>query len=81
MKFFTFYFPLFIVTFIFNSIYPDQQGKISSSNLNEIMYTGFLKSQSKILATEKIILSCKFKSMNRKSTKSKLQNKISKRKI
>tara|TARA_B100000989_G_C19247894_1_gene346853 strand:- start:179 stop:418 length:240 start_codon:yes stop_codon:yes gene_type:complete len=79
MKFFTLYIPFFIVAFIFT--HPDQQGKISSLDLNETMYSAFLKSQSRFFASEKIILSCKFKSMNRKSPKSKLEDKISKRKI
>ena len=81
MRFFTFYFLFFILAFILNLIHPDRQGKILSSTLNEVMYSGFLKSQSELSASEKTTLSCKFKSMNRKSPKSKLEDKISKRKI
>tara|TARA_B100001057_G_C22082622_1_gene656351 strand:- start:189 stop:437 length:249 start_codon:yes stop_codon:yes gene_type:complete len=82
MKFCVSYIFFIVAIIILNLLHQDQQEKISSSNLNELIYSGFLQSQSRVFVTEKIILSCKFKSMNRKSTKSpKLKDKISKNKI
>tara|TARA_B100001057_G_scaffold466645_1_gene523982 strand:- start:370 stop:618 length:249 start_codon:yes stop_codon:yes gene_type:complete len=82
MKFYTSYIIFFIITFNLNLNHRNQQEKILSSDLNEVKYSGFLQSQGKVLATENIILSCKFKSMNRKSSKSlELKEKVSKRKI
>ena len=76
------YICFFIATFTFNLLQHDQQDRIPSSSLNKVIYSGFLQSQSIVLDTEKIILSCKFKSMNRKSTKSpKLKDTINKIKI
>ena len=82
MKFYTHYVLFFVATFILNPFHQHKQEKISLSNLNKAMYSGFLQSQNRALFSEKIILSCKFKSMNRKSAKSpKLKDKISKSKI
>ena len=82
MNFCTRYVLFFIATFILNPLNQDMQEKISSSNLNKAIYSGFLQSQNRALVSENIILSCKFKSMNRKSVKSpKLKDKISKSKI
>ena len=82
MKTITHYVLFFVATFIFNPFHQDNQEKISSSNLNKAIYSGFLQSQNGVLVSENIILSCKFKSMNRKSAKSrKLKDKISKSKI
>ena len=82
MKFCVSYIFFIVAIIILNLLHQDQQEKISSSNLNEWIYSGFLQTQSRVIDTEKIILSCKFKSMNRKSTKSpKLKDKISKNKI
>ena len=82
MKLYLSFISFIIAFFILNLLHQDQSEKISSSNLSEVIYSGFLKSQSRVLFEEKIILSCKFKSMNRKSTKSpKLKDKISKSKI
>ena len=81
MKYNTFNILIFLAIFILNIPYQDQQEKVSS-NLNDLIYSGFLQSQSRVLVTQKIILSCKFKSMNRKSNKSdRLKVKISKSKI
>ena len=81
MKYNTFNILIFLAIFILNIPYQDQQEKVSS-NLNDLIYSGFLQSQSRVLVTQKIILSCKFKSMNRKSAKSsKLKNKFIKSKI
>ena len=82
MKSYTLYILFLVVTFILNPLHQDKQEKISSSNLKKVIYSGFLQSQNRVLFTENIILSCKFKSMNRKSTKSpNLKDKISKSKI
>ena len=82
MNFYTHYVTFFIATFILNPLNQDMQEKISSSNLNKAIYSGFLQSQNGVHVSENIILSCKFKSMNRKSAKSpKLKDKISKSKI
>ena len=82
MKFYTHYIFFFIATFILNPSNQDKHEEISSSSLNKAIYLGFLQSQNRVLVSENIILSCKFKSMNRKSAKSsKLKNKISKSKI
>ena len=82
MKFYNRYVLFFISTFILNPYNQDKQEMTSSSNLNEAIYSGFLESQNRVLVSENIILSCKFKSMNRKSAKSrKLKDKISKSKI
>ena len=82
MNFCTRYILFFIATFILNPLNQDMQEKISSSNLNKAIYSGFLQSQNRAFVSENIILSCKFKSMNRKSVKSsKLKDKISKSKI
>ena len=82
MKTNTYYVLFFVATFILNLFHQDMQEKISSSNLNKAIYSGFLQSQNGVLVSENIILSCKFKSMNRKSAKSrKLKDKISKSKI
>ena len=82
MKFYTHYIFFFIATFILNPSNQDKQEEISSSSLNKAIYSGFLQSQNRVLVSDNIILSCKFKSMNRKSAKSsKLKNKISKNKI
>ena len=82
MKLYMRYVFFFIATFILNPSYQDNQEEISSSNLNKAIYSGFLQSQNRVLVSENIILSCKFKSMNRKSAKSsKLKNKTSKSKI
>ena len=72
----------FVATFILNPFHQDKQEKISSSNLKKAIYSGFLQSHNRTLVSENIILSCKFKSMNRKSAKSrKLKDKIEKGKI
>jgi hypothetical protein len=72
----------FVATFILNPFNQDKQVKISSSNPNKAIYSGFLQSQNRAIVSENIILSCKFKSMNRKSAKSrKLKDKIEKGKI
>ena len=82
MNFCTRYILFFIATFILNPLNQDMQEKISSSNLNKAIYSGFLQSQNRAFVSGNIILSCKFKSMNRKSVKSpKLKDKISKSKI
>ena len=82
MKFYIPCISIIIATFSFNLRHPVQQEKISSSDYDRIIYSAFLQSQNSALVTEKIILSCKFKSMNRKSTRSpKLKDKISKSKI
>ena len=82
MKFYISCISIIIAAFTFNLLHPVQQENISSSNYNRIVYSGFLQSQNRVLVIDKIILSCKFKSMNRKSTKSpKLKDKISKNKI
>ena len=82
MKTNTYYVIFFVATFILNPFHQDKQEKISSSNFNKAIYSGFLQSQNGVLVSENIILSCKFKSMNRKSAKSrKLKDKISKSKI
>ena len=82
MKFYKRYVFFFISTFILNPFNQDKQDMTSSSNLNEAIYSGFLESQNRLLVSENIILSCKFKSMNRKSTKStKLKDKTNKGKI
>ena len=82
MKLYTRYILFFVATFVLNPLHQDKQEKFSSSNLNIAIYSGFLKSQNRALVSENIILSCKFKSMNRNSSKSsKLKNKISKSKI
>ena len=82
MNFCTSYILFFIATFVLNPLNQDMQGKISSSNLNKAIYSGFLQSQNRAFVSGNIILSCKFKSMNRKSVKSpKLKDKISKSKI
>ena len=72
----------FVATIILNPSNQDKQEKISTSSLNKAIYSSFLQSQNRVLVSENIILSCKFKSMNRKSSKSsKLKNIISKSKI
>ena len=72
----------FVATFILNPFNQDKQVKISSSNPNKAIYSGFLQSQNRAIVSENIVLSCKFKSMNRKSAKSrKLKDKIEKGKI
>ena len=82
MRFYIRYVLFFIATFILNPYNQDKQEMTYSSNLNKAIYSGFLQSQNRVLLSENIILSCKFKSMNRKSTKSlKLKNKINKSKI
>ena len=82
MKFYMRYIFFFIAIFILNPSNQDKQEKISSSSLNKAIYSGFLQSQNRVLVSGNIILSCKFKSMNRKSAKSsKLKSKISKSKI
>ena len=82
MKTYTHYILCFVATFILNLFHQDKQEKISSSNLNKAIYSGFLQSQTRALVSENIILSCKFKNMNRKSAKSrKLKEKIRKSKI
>ena len=82
MKLCTHYVLCFVASFFLNPFHQDKQEKISSSNLNKAIYSGFLQSQNGVLVSENIILSCKFKSMNRKSAKSrKLKDKISKSKI
>ena len=82
MNIYTRYLLFFVATFILNPFNQDKQVKISSSNPNKAIYSGFLQSQNRAIVSENIILSCKFKSMNRKSAKSrKLKNKIEKGKI
>ena len=82
MNIYTRYLLFFVVTFILNPFNQDKQVKISSSNPNKAIYSGFLQSQNRAIVSENIILSCKFKSMNRKSAKSrKLKDKIEKGKI
>ena len=82
MKLCTHYVLFFIATFFLNPFHQDKQEKISSSDLNKTIYTGFLQSQNSVIASDNIILSCKFKSMNRKSLRSpKLKDKIGKSKI
>ena len=76
------YILLFIATLILNPYNQNNQEMISSLSLNKAIYSGFLQSQNRALVSKNIILSCKFKSMNRKSAKSsKLKNKIKKSKI
>ena len=82
MKTYKLYFLFFVATFILNPFNQDKQEITSFSNLNEAIYSGLLQSQNRLLVSENIILSCKFKSMNRKSAKSsKLKNKFIKSKI
>ena len=82
MNIYTRYLLFFVATFILNPFNQDKQVKISSSNPNKAIYSGFLQSQNRAIVSENIILSCKFKSMNRKSAKSrKLKDKIDKGKI
>ena len=82
MNIYTRYVLFFVATFILNPFHQDKQVKISSSNPNKAIYSGFLQSQNRAIVSENIILSCKFKSMNRKSAKSrKLKDKIEKSKI
>ena len=82
MNIYTRYLLFFVATFILNPFNQDKQVKISSSNPNKAIYSGFLQSQNRAIVSENIILSCKFKSMNRKSAKSrKLKDKIKKGKI
>ena len=70
MKSYTYYVLFFVATFILNPFHQDKQEKISSSNLNKAIYSGSLQSQNRVFVSENIVLSCKFKSMNRKSAKS-----------
>ena len=82
MNIYTRYLLFFVATFILNPFNQDKQVKISSSNPNKAIYSGFLQSHNRTLVSENITLSCKFKSMNRKSAKSrKLKDKIDKGKI
>ena len=82
MNIYTRYLLFFVATFILNPFNQDKQVKFSSSNPNKAIYSGFLQSQNRAIVSENIILSCKFKSMNRKSAKSrKLKDKIKKGKI
>ena len=82
MNIYTRYLLFFVATFILNPFNQDKQVKISSSNPNKAIYSGFLQSQNRAIVSENIVLSCKFKSMNRKSAKSrKLKDKIEKGKI
>ena len=82
MRLYTFYIIFFVITLFLNLLNQDRQEMYSSSNSYEVIHSGFLQSQSGVIVTNKIIISCKFKSMNRKSSKSlKLKNKISKSKI
>ena len=82
MNIYTRYLLFFVATFILNPFNQDKQVKISSSNPNKAIYSGFLQSQNRAIVSENIILSCKFKSMNRKSARSpKLKDKIGKSKI
>ena len=82
MSFYIRYVLFFIATFILNPYNQDKQEMTYSSNLNKAIYSGFLQSQNRVIVSENMTLSCKFKSMNRKSAKSsKLKNKISKSKI
>ena len=82
MHIYTRYLLFFVATFILNPFNQDKQVKISSSNPNKAIYSGFLQSQNRAIVSENIVLSCKFKSMNRKSAKSrKLKDKIEKGKI
>ena len=82
MNIYTRYVLFFFAAFILNPFNQDKQVKFSSSNPNKAIYSGFLQSQNRAIVSENIILSCKFKSMNRKSAKSrKLKDKIEKGKI
>ena len=83
MRLYTFYIIFFVITLFLNLLNQDKQEKFSSSNSYEVIHSGFLQSQSRAVVTDKkIIISCKFKSMNRKSSKSlELKNKISNSKI
>ena len=59
-----------------------QKSQSSSDKLHYSIYSGYLKSQKKIIVSERFNLACKFKSMNRKTTKKdKLKNLVSKYKI
>ena len=82
MRFYMRYILLFIATLILNPYNQNNQEMISSLSLNKAIYSGFLQSQNRVLVSGNITLSCKFKSMNRKSAKfPKLKDKINKSKI
>ena len=82
MNIYTRYVLFFVATFILNPFHQDKQEIISSSNPNKAIYSGFLQSHNRTLVSENITLSCKFKSMNRKSAEHrKLKDKIKKSKI
>lgn len=74
-------FPILII-FVLN-LFPSFQKLQSTSDMYyKLIYSGYLKSQKKIIAFEKFNFACKFKSMNRKTTKRDKQNNlISKYKI
>ena len=72
----------FVATLILNPFNQDKQEITAYSKLNKALYAGVLQSQNRVFVSENIILSCKFKSMNRKSAKfPKLKDKINKSKI
>ena len=74
-------FPMLLV-FVLNFFPFFQKTQSSSDKLHYSIYSGYLKSQKKIIESEKFNLACKFKSMNRKTTKKeKLKNLVSKYKI
>ena len=82
MRFYIRYVLFFIATFILNPYNQDKQEMTYSSNLNKAIYSGFLQSQNRVIVSENMTLSCKFKSMNRKSVKiPKLKDKTNKSKI
>ena len=82
MRFYIRYVLFFIATFILNPYNQDKQEMTYSSNLNKAIYSGFLQSQNRVLTLDNLILSCKFKSMNRKSVKfPEVKDKINKSKI
>ena len=82
MKLYMSYILLFVATLMLNPFNQDKQVRTSLSNLNKAIYSGFLQSQNRVLTLDNLILSCKFKSMNRKSVKfPKVKDKINKSKI
>ena len=82
MRFYKQYVLLFIATYLLYPFNQDKQEMPSSSNLNKAIYSGFLQSQNRVIVSENMTLSCKFKSMNRKSVKiPKLKDKTNKSKI
>lgn len=80
MKFVIFNICSFCFFFVFSYLFQDQEKHLFSNDYNELIYSGFLESQKKILIDNQYDLACKFKSMNR-NTKKKDKNKVLVKKI